>query len=86
MLRKTLPVARRGLGGNYELTLRMRWNYAKALYRDDRATLDNLREAVTTLVESERTARRVFGSAHPDTAWLEQSLQCAQEILRLRTQ
>ena len=84
VLRKTLPVARRGLGGNYELTLRMRWNYAKALYRDDRATLDNLREAVTTLVESERTARRVFGSAHPLTEGIERDLQTSRAALRDR--
>ena len=84
VLRKTLPVARRGLGGNYELTLRMRWNYAKALYRDDRATLDNLREAVTTLVESERTARRVFGSAHPLTEGIERDLQTSRATLRAR--
>jgi len=28
-------------------------------------TLDDLREGVTTLEETERTARRVFGGAHP---------------------
>ena len=33
--------------------------------RDDGATLDDLREAVTTLEETERTARRVLGGAHP---------------------
>ena len=33
---------------------------------DTGATLDDLREAVTTLEELERTARRVFGGAHPD--------------------
>ena len=43
----------------------MRWIYAQALYKDDGATLDDLREAVTTLEEIERTARRVLGSAHP---------------------
>ena len=84
VLRKTVPGARRGLGGNYELTLRMRWNYAKALSRDDRATLDDLREAVTTLVESERTARRVFGSAHPLTEGIERDLQTSRAALRAR--
>ena len=32
-----------------------------------RATLDDLREAVTTLEDTERIARRVFGGAHPLT-------------------
>ena len=37
----------------------MRWNYARTLYKDPSATLDDLREAVTTLEDAERTARRV---------------------------
>ena len=41
-----------------------------ALYKDDRATLDDIREAVTTLEDAERTARRVFGGAHPTTSSL----------------
>ena len=45
----------------------MRWNYARALYEDVGATLDDLREAVATLEDTERTARRVLGGAHPDT-------------------
>ena len=39
--------------------------YAKALWRDPSATLDDLREAVTTLEDTERIARRVLGGAHP---------------------
>ena len=39
--------------------------YTKALYTDEGATLDDVREAVTTLEETERTARRVMGGAHP---------------------
>ena len=39
----------------------MRWSYAKVLYRNDSATLDDLREAVTSLEEMARIARRVFG-------------------------
>ena len=45
--------------------LKTRWNYAKALYGDADATLDDLREAVRTLEETERTARRVLGASHP---------------------
>ena len=42
-----------------------RSSYAEALYKDTGATLDDLREAVTTLEKTERTARRVLGGAHP---------------------
>ena len=51
LLRKTMPVARRVLGENTEATLRMRLHYEKVLYLDAGATLDDLREAVTTLEE-----------------------------------
>ena len=74
LLCKALPVARRILGDNSDLTLIIRWNYATALYKDAGATLDDLREAVTTLEDIEQTARRVLGSAHPDVAAIENNL------------
>ena len=49
----------------------MRANYARSLYLDGAATLDDLREAVATLEEIERTARRVLGGAHPLTMEIE---------------
>ena len=79
---KTMPGARRVLGENNELTLRMRWNYGEALYQAEGATLDDLREAVTTLEEVERTARRVLGGAHPNTAGIEGDLRHARAALR----
>ena len=60
----------------------MKQLYAIALGSDTGATLDDLREAVTTLEETERTARRVFGGDHPSTMGIEESLQLAREILR----
>jgi len=84
LMRKKMPVARRVLGKNHEIALRMRWGYAEALYMDDGATLDDLREAVTTLEDVERTARRVFGGAHPTTTEIEKSLQNARAALRAR--
>ena len=55
LLRKVTPVARRILGEEDRLTIKMRWNYADALYKDDdAATLDDVREAVTTLEDLER--------------------------------
>ena len=84
LLRKKLPVARRVLGENDDLTLRVRWNYATALYKDPAATLDDLREAVTTLDETARTARRVFGGAHPFMMSIERGLQQSREVIRAR--
>ena len=72
------------LGEGNATTLRMRCNYAAALYRAEGATLDDLREAVTTLEETERTARRVLGGAHPLTEWIEEALQEARAALRAR--
>jgi len=77
-----IPVARRVLGEGHEFTLGMRWNYAVVLYEDPDATLDNLREAVTTLEDAERIARRVMGGAHPDTAGIEKSLRRSRAALR----
>ena len=84
LLRKTVPVARRVLGESDDIMLRMRWAYAQALYADTGGTLDDLREAVTTLEDTERTARRVLGSAHPATLRTEVFLQNAREILAAR--
>ena len=78
LMRKMMPVARRILGESHDLTLRMRWSYAEALYKDAGATLDDLHEAVTTLEEIERTARRVLGGAHPLTGSIGKSLQIAR--------
>ena len=83
-MRKTIPVARRLLGENDDLTLRLRWSYARALYMDAGASLDDLREAVTTLADAERTARRVFGGEHPLTAQIERRLPEARAVLGVR--
>ena len=52
--------------------------------RDDGATLDDLREAVTTLEDTERIARRVLGGAHPLTSTIEGDLRDARSALRAR--
>ena len=53
--------------------------YAEALYKDDGATLDDLREAVTTLEDTARIARRVLGSSHPLVERIEESLRDARD-------
>jgi hypothetical protein len=62
----------------------MRKLYAQALCRDPAASLDDLREAVTTLEESEQTARRVLGAAHPLTSAIEHDLRMSRAALRAR--
>jgi len=78
LLRKIIPVTRRVFGENHELTLKMRWNYAMTLYQDTGATLDDLGEAVTTLEETERAARRLLGGAHPTVSGIERNLRNAR--------
>ena len=55
-----------------------------ALYRDPDASLDDIREAVTTLEESERVVRRVFGGDHPLTSSIEGGLRQARALLCAR--
>ena len=59
-------------------------SYARALYNDSDATLDDLREAVSTLEETERTVRRVLGGAHPLTKRIEFHLRKSRAALRAR--
>ena len=84
LLRKTMPVARRVLGESNVVTLRMGSVYGQVLYQDTEATLDDLREAVTTLAEIEGTARHVLGGAHPTAVAIEGYLRDARAALRAR--
>ena len=84
LLCKYIPVARRVLGESHELTFGIRRNYAVALYEDDAATLDDLREAVTLLEEAGQTARRVLGGTHPTTVEMEPALENSRAALRAR--
>ena len=79
-----LPVARRVLGENDDLTLVLRQTYALAFYKDAGATLDELRESVETLEDTARIRRRVFGGDHPFTLAVEEFLRHAHASLRAR--
>ena len=70
--------------GESELMLWMRWTYARALYENPSCTLDEAREAVTTLEDVERTSRRVLGGAHPFTKTIERHLRALRAALRAR--
>ena len=84
LLRRTIPVAQRVLGEGNRLTLKIRSLYADALHLDPDATLNDVREAVTTIEDTERIARRVLGRAHPLTVQIMNSLQHARLALRAR--
>ena len=47
-------------------------------------TLDDLREAVTTLEDTERTGRRVLGGANPTMLGIDGDLRNARVALRAR--
>ena len=81
VLRNAIPLTRRVLGESDQFALAMRSNYAEALYRDDGATLADLSEAVTTLEETEQTALRVLGGAHPTTASIQRFLGESRNVL-----
>ena len=50
----------------------------------DGAKLRELREAVATLEDTERTARRVLGGAHPFVSNVEGALRDARAVLHAR--
>ena len=84
LLRRQIPVALRVLREGDDLPLRMKTLYAQALYKDAGATLTDLREAVETIEETERTARRVLGGAHPVVGSIGAFLRYAREALAAR--
>ena len=77
-------LAQRVHGEIHDTTLGMRINYIRALYKDDRATLDDFRDAVTTLEDATPTARRVLGGTHPTVLHVEQTLRSARAVLHAR--
>jgi len=84
LMRKMMPVARRVHGESDTVTLKMHFSYAQLLVKNNGATLADLREAVTTFEDTERTARRVFGGAHPLVVDVERHLRKARAALRAR--
>ena len=84
LLRKLMPVARRVLGEGDDQAIRIGWSYGEALYHADGATLDELREAVTTLEDTARAARRVLGGANPLVAKIERALRESRAALHAR--
>ena len=59
-------------------------NYARALCLNTGATPDDFREAVTTLEDTDRIARRVLGGAHPVATRIQNAMQDARATLAAR--
>ena len=83
-MRKPIRLAQDFLGKGDGLALKLRWNYAEALFKNDLATLCDLRKAVTMLEEIMRTSRRIFGDANPLTRGIAMELRDARIVFRFR--
>ena len=83
-LQEVIPTVRRVFGDTNTTTLRMRWLYVLALYKDDSATLADVQEAVETLESVANSWKRVMGPAHPDTSNVQAALASAREALATR--
>jgi hypothetical protein len=59
----------------------MRWLHANILYMNDSATVDDLREAVTTLESVAISNKRILGASHPETQKVQNALATAREKL-----
>ena len=81
LMRKTIPVARRTLGDEHDLTLNFRDTYAECLYQDPSASRDDVAEAIEISEDVQRRARRVFGPDHPNWTHLPRHLMAAREKL-----
>ena len=76
LLREKMLVARRVLGEEHTLTLKIRDSYAEALYNDGGGTLADLREVVTILEDTIRIARRVLWMRRDQLYDLAPNVQC----------
>ena len=83
---KALPAARRALGSDHELTIKLECRLARASYADEGASLDELRQAISMYEDLIRRARRIFGDSHPAAESMAARIEEARVILARRTQ
>ena len=81
LLRKKMPLARRTLGAEHDLTLNFRDIYGQCLYQDPSASQGDVAEAIEIFEDVQRRARRVFGPGHPNWESLPRDLMAAREKL-----
>ena len=77
-------MARQSLGPTHGLCMDTEEWLVEALRRDPNATRDDLCEAETIMQDVLQRRRRVFGPAHPSTAWCEAELARVREALAMR--
>ena len=78
LLRKTMPVARRVLGPEHDLTMSMREDLSRVILDGD-SSANEKRQALRTLEEVAGIMRRVMGPAHPDTLHAQSELERHRE-------
>ena len=78
MLRKVIPVARRVLGNEHDLTLSLCEDLSRATLLDGESSAEKKREALRTLEDTLGIMRRVLGPQHPDTQRAQADLEFFQ--------
>ena len=83
-----IAVAKRCLGPDHDVTLKLRMLESGAVSDDVKSSLDELKEAVAALEDVCERSRRVFGSAHPLTTVYQMKREEAKAayLSRLRQQ
>mmetsp|Transcript_26771 Transcript_26771/g.82355 ORF Transcript_26771/g.82355 Transcript_26771/m.82355 type:complete len:211 (+) Transcript_26771:3-635(+) len=79
-----LPVARRTLGPDHDVTLRLNHNLAEAIRTKPGFNRDDFLEAETIMRDVVQRRRRVFGSVHPSTLSAERGLSIVRQKLATR--
>ena len=84
--RKQSRVARRALGPDHEITLRLRSQYARSLLiRSSTPPRSDWLEAIEVAEDVVETSRRVLGTSHPLTMHFQEMLERAKELVRIAT-
>ena len=78
LLHKHIPVARRALGNEHDLTLDLRNLFARAIYRDTNSSRVHVHEALAIAEDVLRTTQRVFGTSHPYSRGSRKDLESAR--------
>ena len=81
-MRNNLPAARAGREDLYD---RMRLLYAHTIVEDAESSLDELQEALATLISIEAKYRQVLGKNHPQTLNAHTAVETARWALDART-
>ena len=79
LLREVIPVARRVLGNEHNLTLSLCEDLSRATLLDVESSANENREAVRALEDTLGVMRRVLGPQHPDTQRVQQNLEAYRE-------